>query len=74
MLLDLCHILNQFYAELPTDYEEFKVMANAVFPRYCTLCPSQIQLNVKLHTLDVDSIKPKVNVLLLTCFIVSELK
>jgi len=33
MLLDVCHILHQFYAELPEDYEEFKSMASAVFPK-----------------------------------------
>ena len=32
MVLDICHTLNQFCAPLPADYEDFKEMANTIFP------------------------------------------
>ncbi len=32
MLLDLCHTLQQFVAPLPTDYEDFKLLAVSTFP------------------------------------------
>ncbi|KAI9559432.1 hypothetical protein GHT06_013420 [Daphnia sinensis] len=34
MLLDLCHILGQFCAPLPEDYDDFKGMVNTFFPRF----------------------------------------
>ena len=33
MLLDVCHILHQFYGDLPEKYEEFKTLASSVFPK-----------------------------------------
>ena len=33
MLLDLCHIVNQFVAPLPEDYSDFKSLVNKTFPR-----------------------------------------
>ena len=32
MLLDLCHIINQFVAPLPEDYSDFKSLVNRTFP------------------------------------------
>jgi len=32
MVLDICHTLNQFCAPLPADYQDFKEMANTIFP------------------------------------------
>lgn len=33
VLLDVCHILHQFYGQLPEDYDEFKTLVNSVFPK-----------------------------------------
>ncbi|RZF45247.1 hypothetical protein LSTR_LSTR010391 [Laodelphax striatellus] len=32
-LIDLCHILNQFFSPLPEEYNEFKSMLHDIFPR-----------------------------------------
>ncbi|XP_016842448.1 poly(A)-specific ribonuclease PARN isoform X4 [Nasonia vitripennis] len=33
MLLDLCHIIHQFFAPLPESYHEFKSLVHCLFPR-----------------------------------------
>ncbi|KMQ84136.1 poly -specific ribonuclease parn [Lasius niger] len=33
MLLDLCHIVHQFFTHLPNDYLEFKTLIHGLFPR-----------------------------------------
>lgn len=33
MLLDLCHIVHQFFTPLPNDYLEFKTLIHDLFPR-----------------------------------------
>ncbi|XP_015595875.2 poly(A)-specific ribonuclease PARN isoform X1 [Cephus cinctus] len=33
MLLDLCHIVHQFFAPLPESYSEFKALIHCLFPR-----------------------------------------
>lgn len=32
MLLDLCHIIHQFFTPLPSDYSEFKSLIHGLFP------------------------------------------
>ncbi|XP_070530991.1 poly(A)-specific ribonuclease PARN isoform X2 [Cardiocondyla obscurior] len=44
MLLDLCHIVHQFFTPLPSDYAEFKTLLHGLFPRLLdtkVLCQSQ---------------------------------
>lgn len=33
MLLDLCHIVNQFFGQLPESYVEFKSLIHGLFPK-----------------------------------------
>uniref|UniRef100_V9IES3 Poly(A)-specific ribonuclease (Deadenylation nuclease) n=1 Tax=Apis cerana TaxID=7461 RepID=V9IES3_APICE len=33
MLLDLCHIIHQFFGQLPESYLEFKSLVHSLFPR-----------------------------------------
>jgi len=33
MLLDLCHIVHQFFTSLPSNYSEFKTLLHGLFPR-----------------------------------------
>ncbi|XP_029169507.1 poly(A)-specific ribonuclease PARN-like [Nylanderia fulva] len=44
MLLDLCHIVHQFFTQLPNDYLEFKTLIHGLFPRLLdtkVICQSQ---------------------------------
>ncbi|XP_018397001.1 PREDICTED: poly(A)-specific ribonuclease PARN-like isoform X2 [Cyphomyrmex costatus] len=44
MLLDLCHIVNQFFTPLPKDYSEFKTLLHGLFPSLLdtkVICQSQ---------------------------------
>ncbi|XP_011867552.1 PREDICTED: poly(A)-specific ribonuclease PARN-like isoform X3 [Vollenhovia emeryi] len=44
MLLDLCHIIHQFFTPLPSDYSEFKTLIHGLFPRLLdtkVICQSQ---------------------------------
>ncbi|XP_018310858.1 poly(A)-specific ribonuclease PARN isoform X2 [Mycetomoellerius zeteki] len=44
MLLDLCHIVHQFFTSLPKDYSEFKTLLHGLFPSLLdtkVICQSQ---------------------------------
>ncbi|KYN27188.1 Poly(A)-specific ribonuclease PARN [Trachymyrmex cornetzi] len=44
MLLDLCHIVHQFFTSLPKDYSEFKTLLHGLFPNLLdtkVICQSQ---------------------------------
>ncbi|XP_018342732.1 PREDICTED: poly(A)-specific ribonuclease PARN-like isoform X1 [Trachymyrmex septentrionalis] len=44
MLLDLCHIVHQFFTSLPKDYSEFKTLLHGLFPKLLdtkVICQSQ---------------------------------
>lgn len=44
MLLDLCHMIHQFFTQLPNDYLEFKTLIHGLFPRLLdtkVICQSQ---------------------------------
>ncbi|CAK9833269.1 Poly(A)-specific ribonuclease PARN [Anthophora retusa] len=62
MLLDLCHIVHQFFGHLPESYTEFKSLVHSLFPRLIdtkVICHSQqfkenvpsSNLNVLLETI-----------------------
>jgi len=44
--LDIAHIIRQFYADLPADYEDFKALAQSLFPRYFFLYQIQHTQNM----------------------------
>lgn len=37
MLLDLCHVIRQFFNPLPETYSEFKALVHGLFPKYINI-------------------------------------
>ncbi|KAG2228303.1 hypothetical protein INT45_011095 [Circinella minor] len=51
MLLDICHVISQFIQPLPEDVQEFKKLANQIFPhmidtKYLTLTSPDLQVEI----------------------------